>query len=46
MFKFDFATLRGDIYGGVTTAVVVLPLALAFGVASGASPLAGWRLNN
>ena len=41
MFKFDFATLRGDIYGGVTTAVVALPLALAFGVASGAGAIAG-----
>jgi SulP family sulfate permease len=33
--------LRGDIYGGLTAAVVALPLALAFGVASGAGPLAG-----
>lgn len=35
------ATLRGDIYGGVTAAVVALPLALAFGVASGLGPIAG-----
>ena len=41
MFKFDLATLRGDIYGGVTTAVVALPLSLAFGVASGAGAIAG-----
>ncbi len=34
-------TLRGDIFGGVTAAVVALPLALAFGVASGISPIAG-----
>jgi SulP family sulfate permease len=27
--------LRGDVFGGVTTAIVSLPLALAFGVASG-----------
>lgn len=32
---------RGDIFGGVTTAVISLPLALAFGVASGAGPQAG-----
>ena len=33
--------LRGDIFGGITAAVVALPLALAFGVASGAGPIAG-----
>ncbi|WP_448563746.1 bicarbonate transporter BicA [Trichothermofontia sp.] len=33
--------LRGDIFGGVTAAIVSLPLALAFGVASGAGPIAG-----
>ena len=36
-----FSNLRGDIFGGLTAAVVALPLALAFGVASGAGPLAG-----
>lgn len=36
-----FSNLRGDIYGGLTTAVVALPLSLAFGVASGAGALAG-----
>ncbi len=36
-----FDNLRGDLFGGVTAAVVALPLALAFGVASGAGPLAG-----
>ena len=36
-----FSNLRGDIYGGLTAAVVALPLALAFGVASGAGALAG-----
>lgn len=35
------ASLRGDVYGGITSAVVALPLALAFGVASGAGALAG-----
>ncbi len=34
-------TIRGDIFGGVTAAVVALPLALAFGVASGIGPIAG-----
>ena len=38
---FDFAALRGDVFGGLTAAVVALPLALAFGVASGAGPIAG-----
>ena len=33
--------LRGDFYGGITAAVVALPLAIAFGVASGAGPVAG-----
>jgi sulfate permease, SulP family len=32
---------KGDLFGGLTTAVVSLPLALAFGVASGAGPQAG-----
>ncbi len=36
-----FDNLRGDIFGGLTAAVVALPLALAFGVASGAGPMAG-----
>jgi SulP family sulfate permease len=31
----------GDTFGGVTAAVVALPLALAFGVASGVGPIAG-----
>ncbi len=33
--------IKGDIFGGLTAAVVALPLALAFGVASGAGPVAG-----
>ncbi len=36
-----FKNLRGDIYGGLTAAVVALPLAMAMGVASGAGPIAG-----
>ncbi|MCB2112163.1 MAG: SulP family inorganic anion transporter [Parvularculaceae bacterium] len=39
--RFNFANLRGDIMGGVTAGVVALPLALAFGEASGAGPIAG-----
>lgn len=36
-----FARHRGDLFGGLTAAIVALPLALAFGVASGAGALAG-----
>ncbi len=36
-----FKNIRGDIYGGITAAVVALPLALAMGVSSGAGPIAG-----
>ncbi len=39
--SYDLATLRGDIFGGITTAVVGLPVALAFGVASGLGAMAG-----
>ena len=39
--RFDLQTLRGDIFGGIAAAVVSLPLALAFGVASGLGPVAG-----
>ncbi|MEO0514876.1 MAG: SulP family inorganic anion transporter [Planctomycetota bacterium] len=39
--RFGAFTLRGDLFGGVTTAVISLPLALAFGVASGAGAQAG-----
>ena len=37
----DLHTLRGDIFGVLTAAVVALPVALAFGVASGLGPAAG-----
>ena len=37
----NLSSLKGDIYGGVTAGVVALPLALAFGEASGAGPVAG-----
>ena len=36
-----FNNIRGDVYGGLTAAVVALPLALAMGLASGAGPIAG-----
>ena len=39
--SYDLPTLRGDLFGGVTAAVVGLPVALAFGVASGLGPVAG-----
>lgn len=32
---------QGDLFGGVTAAIVALPLALAFGVSSGAGAIAG-----
>ena len=34
-------SLRGDVFGGMTAAVVALPVALAFGVASGLGAAAG-----
>ena len=37
----DTSNMRGDIYGGLTAGIVALPLALAFGEASGAGPIAG-----
>ena len=39
--SYSFQTLRGDVFGGVTATVVGLPVALAFGVASGLGALAG-----
>ncbi|GAX38556.1 bicarbonate transporter BicA [Nodularia sp. NIES-3585] len=36
-----FRNLQGDLFGGLTAAIVSLPLALAFGAASGAGPAAG-----
>ena len=38
---YDLKALRGDLFGGVTAAVVGLPIALAFGVASGLGAVAG-----
>ena len=39
--SYDIRTLRGDVFGGITAAVVGLPVALAFGVASGLGAIAG-----
>lgn len=39
--RFENINIKGDIFGGVTTAIISLPLALAFGVASGAGAEAG-----
>ncbi len=36
-----FRAAPGDVFGGVTSAIVMLPMALAFGVASGLGPAAG-----
>lgn len=43
MFSLNRLTTNplGDLSGGVTAAVVALPLALAFGISSGAGPIAG-----
>jgi SulP family sulfate permease len=38
---YDGRNFRSDLFGGLTAAVIALPLALAFGVASGAGPIAG-----
>ena len=38
---YDLRRFSGDIFGGVTTAATVLPMALAYGVATGLGPLAG-----
>lgn len=39
--RLSLENFKGDLYGGVTAAIVALPLALAFGVASGMGPIAG-----
>ena len=39
--SYNLHSLRDDAFGGVTAAVVGLPTALAFGVASGLGPVAG-----
>ncbi|UZJ44078.1 SulP family inorganic anion transporter [Marinimicrobium sp. C6131] len=39
--QINLKNLRGDVFGGLTAAIVSLPMALAFGVASGAGAEAG-----
>ncbi|MEO1801673.1 MAG: SulP family inorganic anion transporter, partial [Cyanobacteria bacterium J06629_2] len=39
--RIHFRNVKGDIFGGITAAVIALPMALTFGVASGAGPAAG-----
>lgn len=39
--RVEISQLRGDVLGGITAGVVALPLALAFGEASGLGPMAG-----
>ncbi len=39
--NYDMRTFRGDLFGGITAAVVGLPLALGFAVAAGLEPKAG-----
>lgn len=36
-----FRNVKGDVFGGLTAAVIALPMALAFGIASGAGASAG-----
>ena len=38
---FELSRIKGDLFGGVTAAVIALPMALTFGVASGAGAEAG-----
>ena len=39
--EYSLDRFKGDLFGGLTVAVVVLPLSIAFGVASGLGPNAG-----
>jgi len=39
--EFRSDNIRGDLFGGLTAAIIALPMALAFGVVSGAGPVAG-----
>lgn len=41
MIRLNFSHWRGDLFGGLTAGIVALPLALAFGVASGLGAAAG-----
>ena len=39
--RLHFNNLKGDLFGGVTAAIISLPMALAFGVATDLGPIAG-----
>ena len=39
--KYGLESLRGDLFGGITSTVVALPVALGFGIASGMGAAAG-----
>ena len=39
--SYDLETLRGDLFGGITSTIVALPVALGLGVASGLGAAAG-----
>ncbi|MBV1876181.1 MAG: SulP family inorganic anion transporter [Pseudomonadales bacterium] len=39
--EFNLKNLKGDLFGGLSAAIVALPLGLAFGVSSGVGPIAG-----
>lgn len=39
--RINLRNVKGDLFGGVTAAVIALPMALAFGVASGAGAVSG-----
>ena len=39
--RIHFRNVQGDVLGGLTAAVVALPMALAFGIASGAGAASG-----
>ena len=41
MKEYSVSHFRGDLFGGLTAGIVALPLALAFGVASGYGAAAG-----
>lgn len=39
--RIHFRNVKGDLFGGITAAIIALPMALTFGVASGAGASAG-----
>ena len=41
LLSYDLDTLRGDVFGGITSMVVALPVSLGFGIASGMGAAAG-----